>query len=448
MSRLFHLLLATALPVVVALPIGGVLRAWAQSPSPPAPTVAVMNMPPLPLAQVRVPDGKLLDLNIGLGSAAFRSPTDEPGVIWTLTDRGPNIDCADAKELTGRTTAEMCGGDKTAKIFPVPGFTPTLYKLRLGPGDTVEVLAALPLKGASGKPVTGLPNPLTAATTEAAYDVSGKIIAPDPSGLDTEALVRLPDGSFWIGEEYAPSLLEVAPDGTIRRRLVPAGVEADLAKADYPVAGVLPAILAKRQLNRGIENLAISPDGAFLYLLMQSPLANPDVDAFRRSPVSRLVKLERATGKVVGEYLYGEDAPASFRADTLKPNAAQGEVRMSEMTALGRDRLLVLERIAKTTKLYLVDLTDAVPVPARFDDPATRPTLEQLAPDAFAANGLKPVDKTLLLDSADLKDMPSKIEGMALLSDSELVVVTDSDFGIDGARTQMLRLRFPAPALR
>ncbi len=452
MSRLMSLLVATVLPVAAALPLLGVLQAWAQhtgpvAPAPGLPTVQTLAMPPMPLAQVTVPGGKTLKLNVGLGSAAFRSPADPPGVIWTLTDRGPNIDCADAQALTGRSTAQICAGDTNAKIFPLPAFTPTLYKLHIGANGAVAVLAALPLKGTSGKPITGLPNPLAHATTEAAYDISGAVIAPDPSGLDTEALVRLPDGSFWIGEEYGPSLLEVGPDGTIRRRLVPAGVEADLATADYPVEGVLPAILAKRQINRGIENLALSPDGAFLYVLLQSPLANPDKAAFARSPLSRLLKLERATGKLVGEYVYPEDPPNSFHADKLKKDAQQGEVRMSEMTAVGPDRLLVLERIAKTTKLYLVDLKGAVPVPSRFDDPATRPTLEQIPLEAFAANELVPLVKTPILDGADLKHMPTKIEGMALMSDQDLVLVTDSDFGIDGAPTQMLRLHFPAPVL-
>ncbi len=448
MSRLSHLLLATALPMVVALPIGAALNARAQSPAAAAPAVEVMKMPPLPLAKVAVPDGKTLDLNIGLGSGAFRSTVDEQGVIWSITDRGPNIDCADAKELTGRSTAEMCAGDATGKIFPMPAFTPTLYKLRLTPAGAVEVLTALPLKGTSGKPITGLPNPLTHATTEVAYGIDGKAIAPDPSGLDTEAVVRLADGTFWLAEEYGPSLVEVAPDGTIRRRLVPAGVEADLAKADYPVDGILPAILARRQINRGIENLALSPDGAFLYVLMQSPLANPDAAAFRQSPLARLVKVERATGKVVGEYLYGEDDPTTFRSDNARKPQKQSDVRMSDMVAVGTDRLIVLERISKTTKLYLVDLKDAVPVPAAFDDPKASPALEQLHADQFAANGLKPLAKTLILDSDDLKDMPSKIESVAVLSDRDLVLVTDSDFGIDGATTQVLRLRFPTPVLR
>ena len=46
-------------------------------------------------------------------------------------------------------------------------------------------------------------------------DGEGHRLAPDPGGVDPEALVRLADGTFWVGEEYGPSLLRVAADGRI-----------------------------------------------------------------------------------------------------------------------------------------------------------------------------------------------------------------------------------------
>ena len=68
------------------------------------------------------------------------------------------------------------------------------------------------------------------------------------------------DGSFWIAEENAPSILHVAADGTIQLGVVPAGSESDFVDAGYEVVGGLPAILTKRQANRGIELMAVSPD--------------------------------------------------------------------------------------------------------------------------------------------------------------------------------------------
>jgi hypothetical protein len=55
---------------------------------------------------------------------------------------------------------------------------------------------------------SGITNLLS--NTEVAYDTAGNPLPFDPEGLDTEALVRLNDGTFWLGEEYAPSLVHVA----------------------------------------------------------------------------------------------------------------------------------------------------------------------------------------------------------------------------------------------
>ena len=98
--------------------------------------------------------------------------------------------------------------------------------------------------------------------------------------------------------------------------------------------GSLPAIIAKRTLNRGIENVAVSADGATLYVLMQSPLANPDNAAYKKSAATRLWKIERASGKVLGEYVYQLDDATSFAADNKKEAQKQNAVRLSEMIAL------------------------------------------------------------------------------------------------------------------
>ena len=112
--------------------------------------------------------------------------------------------------------------------------------------------------------------------------------------------MRLSDGTFWIGEENAPSIAHFSADGRMIERHVPAGTEGEFAGAPYEIKGSLPAIIAKRQGNRGIEGLAISPDERFLYFIMQNPLANPDTAAYQQARNTRLFKLERATMKVRG----------------------------------------------------------------------------------------------------------------------------------------------------
>ena len=55
-----------------------------------------------------------------------------------------------------------------------------------------------------------------------------------------------PDGAFWVGEEYGPSLLHLSPDGVVRARWVPGGTEALCAGSSYPVVGALLPLAAQR----------------------------------------------------------------------------------------------------------------------------------------------------------------------------------------------------------
>ena len=140
--------------------------------------------------------------------------------------------------------------------------------------------------------------------------------------------------------------------------------------------------------------------------------------------------------QVVGEYVYTLDDPQSFRRD---PSALQSDPRISELMAIGLDRLIVLERTEQTTKLHEVELTGATNISGgKWDDAATRPTLEQT--DAAAA-GIVPVKKTLRFDTADFPKIVGKTEGMAILGDGALLIVNDDDFGIGGQRTQVVVVR-------
>jgi hypothetical protein len=407
-----------------------------------------ISLPELPLAEVTYPGGKHLRLNVGIGSAAYRDPKDPEGVIYTITDRGPNLDCDGIEKVAELDSTMLCAGDTKAKNFPIPGFNPAIYKLKIDTYGTATVEATIPLKGLKGEAITGLPNPLHKISSEAGYDGSGKMLSQDASGVDTEALVKLADGTFWIGEEYGSSLLQVRSDGTILQRLVPAGVEADYKDAHYPVRGALPAIIGKRALNRGIENLAVSENGKTLYVLMQSPLANPDNDAYKSSKLVRLWKIDAASRQIDGEYVYELDDPVTFALDNKKSAKKQNDVRLSEMIWLGGDKLLVIERISKTTKFYVIDLADASALPIDFDKPETSPSLEQISSADFAARKITPVRKTLLLSSDDTDGLPEKVEGVAVLNDREMLVFNDSDFGIEGASNVLVKVTFGEPVLK
>ena len=378
--------------------------------------------------------GKTLNLTVGIGSAAFRHPNDPGNVIWTVGDRGPNIACSEMKEIAGVELA-ACKEVRNGRVYPTPSYAPSIYRVMIMEG-TFRVTDVITLKDRDGRPLSGLLNPLKTADTDTGLDGKGRRLAPDLNGIDAEAIVRLADGTFWIGEENAPSLVHVAADGRIIVRHVPKGTEREFAGARYDVKGTLPAILTKRAINRGIESVAISLDERFLYFVMQNPLANPDIAAYRNARNSRLFKIERATMEIVGEHVYALDDPRTFRRD---PSEKQNDPRISEMMAIGLDRLIVLERTEQTTKLYEIELAGATNIAgSKWDDPATRPTLEQTEASAAAA---KPVSKTLKFDSADFPEMVGKTEGLALLGDGSLALINDDDFGITGGRTQIAVVR-------
>lgn len=199
----------------------------------------------------------------GIGSDLWRGPGDEPGVYWMITDRGPNADAP-----------------SSGKTFPVPAFTPTILKVRTV-GSTIEILQALPITGVNDATfgVTGLPNLLNLtglpAPNEAIYacDLGPLPTNPvvdnptNPNGIDSEGLVRQRNGSFWVVEEYGPSLLRIDPNGRVVKRFFPAdlldyfpvgtptGYAADDSTRSFPAIYGL-----KRKLNRGFEGLTMSPD--------------------------------------------------------------------------------------------------------------------------------------------------------------------------------------------
>jgi hypothetical protein len=374
---------------------------------------------------------KQVPLDIAFGSAAFHLSTDPANIVYTMSDRGPNIKCKDSLKVFGAALGFCPTGNK---IFPVPAFAPAIFKWKMD-HTGVTLLETIQIKDAVGNPINGLSNPSSALLpTESNYDKNGTLMAGDPNGLDPEAFVKMKDGTFWVGEEYGPSILHLSATGRVIERLVPAGVQTQLAAATYPVVGSLPAILSKRKLNRGIEDIAISPNEQFLYFLMQSPLANPNVAAYKASRNVRFFKFDLTTKAVVAEYVYELDLPATFSADAT---TVQSKVKLSEMVATGLDQFIVLERVSNTTKLFRVNLAGATNILATaWDNIGTVPSLEL---SNLVTAGITTVSKTLAMDSAvDYPGLlPKKVEGIGLLPNNELVLINDNDFGIFGGATQI-----------
>jgi hypothetical protein len=395
------------------------------------------------LGEIELPE-RTMRFRSGFGSGLSRREADPPGIVWAVGDRGPNIKVETAVELYGLDRLDKLRSEEGAKIMPRLDLGPALAQLRVA-DDRVELVRTVRISDARGRPVSGLPVPGGPHTRcEPAFDLDGNPLAPDPSGLDTEGIAALDDGGFWVGDEFGPSLVRLDSGGRVLKRLVPEGTGLD--GAAYPVEARLPAIAARRQLNRGFEAIALSPDGKWLFLAFQSPLAHPDEPAHEQGRHVRIWRLDSGTGEVVAQYLYPLDPPESFVRDRAKKPLERSDLKVSELVWVGGDSLLVLERGSETTRIYRVTPDDGLALPPEHLDVATRPTVEELSARGEGP-GLPVLAKQLLFDTDEAPEVGADLEGMAILSPCELLLVNDNDFGVEGAETGFWRVRFDQPLL-
>jgi hypothetical protein len=348
--------------------------------------------------------------NGGYGSAVAAHPRRR-GDFFFLADRGPNVQ----------------GVGEQDKIFLQPSFVPQIALYR-SEGGMLRRISVIALRSATGRPLTGLPNPKgRGGTGERALDARGRELATDPDGIDPEGLVALRDGSFWVSDEYGPHLLHVDATGRTLERIEPFGTGARR----------LPAVLARRRPNRGMEGLTVTPDERTLVGLMQSPLDNPGPEVRKAARATRIVMLDLASG-AVRQLVYLLEQPSHS---------------VTEIAALDAGSFLVIERDdffagdpkqpAECKRVYRIDTRGATEI---ADEPSFEGrTLEQLDAGQLAAAGIRPVTKTL---AVDLLTLPGgfphdKPEGLALVEDG-IAVSNDDDFGVTGLAGKTVAKILPA----
>ncbi|GGR82549.1 esterase-like activity of phytase family protein [Streptomyces eurythermus] len=407
--RRVHRSVTTGLPLALAaaLVVAGTAAA---APSKEARVVRTATLGEIPLgafSNALLPGSVADDHGVrlgGIGSDIY--PAGRKGEYWTVTDRGPN--------------GQIKVDGKKRRTFPVPGFDPAIVRIRVS-GNTVEVIDAIPLTTSSGKAVTGLPD--QRGRDEAPYTYDARTpLSHNPNGLDTEGIVRAGDGSFWLVDEYGPSLVHVSARGRVLARYVPEGLA--LTGTDYPVVEALPSVLLHRKTNRGFEGLAQLPGGD-LVMALQSPLSLPDADAGDASRTTRLLRFSPREKAVTAEYAYRFDP-----VGVVDPGEDDtSELKISSVVAVGRDRLLVEERTDRSARLQLVRLGRGANIlGGPWDDDATSPSLEEL--DDPASAGVPVLSKRLVVDLGTLAGVPGKIEGIARVDDDTLALVNDNDFGM------------------
>jgi hypothetical protein len=361
----------------------------------------------------------------GSAIAAVPGSTDE---VYGLSDRGPNVD--------GRTDDE--------KVLPVPDFQPRINEYKLSDG-TATVEKTIGLTGTDGAPLRGLVDP-QANTGETLVDINGAPLPTSDHGLDTEGLVALADGTFWVSDEYGPFLVHFDAAGKELERL-------------SPFDGTLPRELSLRTPNQGMEGLTITPDASTLVGFMQSALKTTGLEGSAKSVAfTRIVTVNLAT-QAVSEYLY----PLA--------NPQETKVAVSEITALTNTTFLVDERDGKLApgadkKVYVADISGATDVGPKASVPsatysvdagglqvggkaietAIGVTTDTEAVAALTAKGITTATKTLKLDLGGLLTEfnakgeffgHDKVEGLATSDGGNtLTISNDSDFGLAGLASE------------
>jgi hypothetical protein len=268
---------------------------------------------------------------------------------------------------------------------------------------------------------------LTGSATDFDATNSAAGLRFDPEGIRVGTCGK----SVFVSDEYGPFIYQfnVNTGAFIRSVKLP-----NKYLIDYPSTSPddeLSINLAGRQSNRGMEGLAISPDGSKLYGIMQSPLIQDgglDAELKRVGTNTRIVEIDIKTG-ATREFVY----PLSNKSNGI-----------SEILAINDHEFLVLERDGKVgaeaadKKLIKIDISNATDVRAIQKLSVTGDVL----PDGTTS--ITPVTKSVFLDLLDPAygivgaNAPEKIEGLAFgpdLADGRhlLIVTVDNDFKAEQA---------------
>ncbi|HEX7855956.1 MAG TPA: esterase-like activity of phytase family protein [Sphingobium sp.] len=267
------------------------------------------------------------------------------GTLYTIPDRGPN----DVGTITGTTDYRNRVEVSEIRFRPYGGKA----ALPQSPASQSQ-LDIIPTGGflltdATGMPFTGKEPGSNVITRDGiAYPgpVSGE--GAGRISLDSEAIARLPDGSFYISDEYAAHIYYFDAKGrqigTIAA--VPALLPRTGAVADFN--SEKPGETGRRN-NQGLEALAITPDHRHLLAILQSATiqdssgqdgkgGEPQMRNNTRVLVYDIAQ-SRTPAKPVGHYVLQLPVYNSDGAGAPNRTAAQ-----SEMVALSASRFLVLAR--------------------------------------------------------------------------------------------------------
>ncbi|MCB4824392.1 esterase-like activity of phytase family protein [Roseicella aerolata] len=151
--------------------------------------------------------------------------------------------------------------------------------------------------------------------------------------FDPESIQPMPDGSFWIGEEFGPFLIQVNAEGVVQRVVETQLDGQRLISPDHPALQVAASpgtgVAFRARRSGGFEGMALTPDGRTLWALLEQPIfaANSDQP---EGPFLRL--LEFSTER------------AAWTGRSLKYRLEAGATAIGDLNMIDERRALVIER--------------------------------------------------------------------------------------------------------
>jgi hypothetical protein len=326
------------------------------------------------------------------------------GTIWLLPDRGYNV----------RGTIDYRSRLNRLEVVLTPPANPEAMPADARQRTVVARLAdTILLTDTAGESFTGL-DPATGGIRPGGDGFPPMPQAPNGHlALDAEGLALARDGSFFVSDEYGPSIYRFSPQGRLLGAIrppdafIPRRNGADHFSSNNPGAGQSAPVPANpdtgRQNNQGFEGLALTPDGKYLVVLLQSATRQDGGDAPETRDHTRILYYDITAidhPVLVREHVVV--LPAFMTADGKRRIAAQ-----SEMLALDETHFLLLCRdsdngfgqkgaTSRYRRIELIDTSAATNIAGTRHD-----GLEPVAPKGRLVEGIVPAAREPFIDLND-----------------------------------------------